>query len=320
MSQATDSHVSIALNKDVMLTPETQQLLEGLGIKHKETSQYELIGSVLSHKHVVKSFIVLKMRVTAILKAGIPFADMDDVIAITLSNIIPISTTRQTHEVHEEVYRVTSPILTNNIGIMPNEELVVRRSGDLLSLAHQQFEIQLNEADLKRIRESSIRKDRFALIMPDATMWRVVALHAYSLDEVIQQVNGLDACTLISRCSVDTGFYSTSALFKFDQPIYSYDGQRTDVLSWLRYAYEYGELPDNCDRAHPAILNWKAMVKAPDFDTQEFAQFMVFHACRHRSLLTAAKVEDNCVVTANGPMRPRDFFAQFDETSHAHQS
>lgn len=320
MSQATESHVSIALNKDVMLTPETQQLLEGLGIKHKETSQYELIGSVLSHRHVVKSFIVLQMRVTAILKAGIPFADMDDVIAITLSNIIPIRTARQSHPVHEEVYRVTSPILTNNIGIMPNEELVIRRSGDLLSLAHQQFEIQLNEADLKRIRESSVRKERYALIMPDATMWRVVALHAYSLDEVTRQVNGLDACTLISRCSVDTGFYSTSALFKFDQPIYSYDGQRTDVLAWLRYAYEYGELPDECDTSHPAILNWKAMVKAPDFDTQEFAQFMVFHASRHRSLLTATKVEGGCVVTAKGPMRPRDFFAQFDEISHAHQS
>ena len=85
MSQGDDFTVSIVLNKDVILTPETQQLLESLGIKHKETSQYELVGSVLSHRHVVKSLIVLQMRVTAIMKSGVPFAGLDDVIAVTLN-------------------------------------------------------------------------------------------------------------------------------------------------------------------------------------------------------------------------------------------
>lgn len=320
MSQASDSTVSIALNKDVILTPETQQLLEGLGVNPKETSQYELVGSVLSHKHVVKSLIVLKMRVTAILKSGVPFAGLDDVIALTINNIIPIKTVQQNrNDWKEEVYRVNAPLITNNIGIMPNEELVIRRSGDLLSLAHQQFEIQLNEADLKRIQEKSVRKDQYALIVPDATMWRVVSLRAYSLKEVVDQVNFNDLA-LFCRAAVDTGYYSTSALFKFHRTIYSADGQKTDVLDWLQHAYEYGELPDACNLEHPILLKWQEMVKAPEFGTNEFDQFMAFHACRFRSIQTAVKVENRRVITDKGPMRLRDFFAQFDEIDHAHQS
>lgn len=320
MSQASDSTVSIALNKDVILTPETQQLLEGLGIKPKETSQYELVGSVLSHRHVVKSLIVLKMRVTAILKAGVPFAGLDDVIAITINNIIPIKTVQQSrHDWKEEVYRVVSPLITNNIGILPNEELVIRRSGDLLSLAHQQFEIQLNESDLKRIQEKSVRKDQYALIVPDETMWRVVSLRAYSLKEVVDQVDFHDLA-LFCRAAVDTGYYSTSALFKFNRAIYSADGEKTDVLAWLQHAYEYGELPDACNTENPILVKWRAMVKAPEFGTNEFDQFMAFHACRFRSIQSAVKVENRRVVTDHGTMRLRDFFAQFDEIDHAHQS
>jgi len=320
MSQGDDFTVSIVLNKDVILTPETQQLLESLGIKHKETSQYELVGSVLSHRHVVKSLIVLQMRVTAIMKSGVPFAGLDDVIAVTLNNIIPIKTVQQNRsECSEEVYRTNAPILTNNIGIMPNEELVIRRSGDLLSLAHQQFEIQLNEADLKRIQEKSIRKEQYAFIVPDDAMWRVMSMRAYSMDEIVSQVNYHDLA-LFCRTSVDTGYYSTTALFKFQRPIYSADGKKTDVLSWLEHAYAYGELPEACDLEHPILVKWRAMVKAPEFGTHEFDQFMAFHVCRFRSIQSAVKVEGGCVVTDKGPVRLRDYFAQYDEIGHAHQS
>lgn len=320
MSQAYDSPVSIVLNKDVNLTPETLHLLEGLGINPKETSQYELIGSVLSHGHITKAFIVLKMRVTAILKAGVPFAGLDDVMAITISNIAPIQTVRVPVETeHEEVYRVVSPLITGNIGIMPNEELVIRRSGDLLSLAHEQFEIQLKESDLVKIKEKSVLKDRYAVIIPDKTMWRVVSLHGYSLPEVIEQVQ-VDPAALFCRTSVDTGYYSTSALFKFKRPIYTTSGEKTEVLDWLQFAYTYGEFPDDVDLEHPFIKLWTVMVKAPAFDSEEFVQFLAFNVCRFRSLTATVKVEDKQIRTDKGLVRPRDFFAQYDEISHAHQS
>ena len=320
MPQEYDSPVSIVLNKDVFLTPETLQLLEGLGINHKETSQYELVGSVISHRYMLRSVIVLRMRVTAILKSGVPFAGLDDVMAITLNSIEPIQTVRVPIELeHEEVYRVTSPLITGNIGIMPNEELVIRRSGDLLSLAHEQFEIQLQESDLTKIKAKSVRKDRYALIIPDKTMWRVVSLHAYSLPEVISQVQ-VDPAALFCRTSVDTGYYSTSALFKFSRPIYTTLGKKTEVLDWLQYAYTYGEFPETADLDHPVIAIWKVMAKVPAFDTDEFVQYMAFHVCRYRSLTATVKVEDKQIKTDKGLVRPRVFFAQYDEITHAHQS
>lgn len=321
MSQGYDFPVSIVLDKDVILTPETQRLLEGLGIKPGEASQYELIGSVLSHRHLVRSLIVLKMRVTAILKSGMPFAGLDDVMAITLNNICPVQTVRQPHHSEEvEVYRTTSSLITNNIGIMPNEELVIRRSGDLLSLAHQQFEIQLKESDLTRIKEKSVRKDRYALLIPDATMWRVVSLRAYSLAEVVDQVQ-VESCALFCRSTVDTGYYSTSALFKFETPIYTTDGKKTQVLTWLHHVYSYGEWPDDAHLDNPTLLRWRDMVKAPEFGSDEFAQFMAFHVCRYRSLPVRVTILNGQVQTDNGPMRLREFFAQYDDgTQHAHQS
>ncbi|MNV18379.1 hypothetical protein D3C71_1092010 [compost metagenome] len=320
MSQAYEFPVSIVLNKDVILTPETQHLLTGLGIDPKETSQYELVGSVLSHRHVVKSLLVLKMRITAILKSGVPFAGLDDVMAITISNIAPIQTVRYAPEVEqEEVYRVKDPLITNNIGIMPNEELVIRRSGDLLSLAHEQFEIQLKECDLAKIKEKSVRKERYALIMPDESMWRVVSLRAYSLPEVIEQVQ-VDPCAMICRSDLDTGYYSTSALFKLKRTIYNPDGKKTHVLEWLQHLYLYGEWPDDADLDHPIIQRWKYMHKVPSFDSDEFTQFMAFHVCRYRSLTATVRTEGRMIVTDSGPVRPRDFFAQYDEINHAHQS
>lgn len=320
MSQGYDSPVSIVLNKDVLLTPETQRLLSGLGINPKETSQYELVGSVLSRRHMVASMIVLKMRITAILKSGVPFAGLDDIMAITISNIAPIQTVRVGPDSEEEeVYRVRDPLITNNIGIMPNEELVIRRSGDLLSLAHEQFEIQLKESDLAKIKEKSIRKERYAVIMPDESMWRVVSLQGYSLNEVIEQVT-VDPCAMFCRSRLDTGYYSTSALFKLKRTIFNTDGKKTHALEWLQYLYLYGEWPETVDQDHPIVQRWKLMHKVPAFDTVEFTQFMAFHVVRYRSLTISVKTEGNMIITDHGPVRPRDFFAQYDEIAHANQS
>lgn len=320
MSQAYDSPVSIVLNKDVLLTPETQRLLAGLGINPKETSQFELVGSVMSRKHMVSSWIVLKMRITAILKSGVPYAGLDDIMAITISNIAPIQTVRVAPESEqEEVYRVQYPLITNNIGIMPNEELVIRRSGDLLSLAHEQFEIQLKESDLAKIKAKSVRKERYAVIMPDDSMWRVISLRGYSLDEVIEQVQ-VDPDAMICRSGIETGYYSTSALFKLKRAIYKTTGKKTYVLNWLQHLYLYGEWPDDAELDHPILARWKAMHKVPDFNTDEFVQFMAFHVCRYRSLTATVRIEGRMIITDKGPVRPRDFFAQYDEIAHANQS
>lgn len=321
MSQAYEFPVSIVLNKDVILTPEARQLLTGLGISPKETSQYSLVGNVLSHHHVVSTLIVLKIRVTAILKAGVPYAGLDDVMAITINSVAPIHTLRYAPVAVEdqEVYRVIIPLITNNIGILPNEELVIRRSGGLLSLVHDQFEIQLQESDLIKIREKSVRKERYALITPDKSMWRAVSLLAYSLPEVVEQVKA-EPCALFCRSSIVTGYYSTSALLKLTPPTYDTYGETTQVLEWLRFLYRYGQWPEQCDQQHPAILAWRSIVRAPDFDSDDFTKFMAFHVCRHRALLMTVLTEGRMIVTEKGPVSPYDFFAQYDETAHAHQS
>ena len=321
MSQAYEFPVSIVLNKDVLLTPETQQLLTGLGIDPKETSQYELVGSILSHQHMVEALIVLKMRVTAILKAGVPYAGLDDVMTITISNIAPIHTLRYAPAVEDdqEVYRVVLPLITNNIGILPNEELVIRRSGGLLSLVHKQFETQLQESDLLKIREKSVRKERYALITPDTSMWRVVSLRAYSLLEVIAQVK-VEPCALFCRTSIVTGYYSTSALFKLTPPIYNTYSETTQVLEWLNFLYRYGEWPKQCDQTHPVIECWRSIVRAPELDSDDFTKFMAAYVCRYRSLPVTVITEGRMIATENGPVSPYDFFAQYDETAHAHQS
>jgi hypothetical protein len=136
---------------------------------------------------------------------------------------------------------------------------------------------------------------------------------------MIEQLQ-VDPCAMLCRTAVDTGYYSTSALFKFDKTIYTVDGKKTNVLRWMQYIYEYGELPDDCDKEHPILLRWQQMVKAPDFDSPEFTQFMAFHVCRYRSLTISVKTEGTSIVTDNGLLRPRDFFAQYDEIAHANQS
>jgi hypothetical protein len=319
MSFATDVPVSIALNRDVMLTVETQRLLEGLGINPKDAAQYELVGSVLAHRQIVRSFIVLKMRITAILKSGMPFAGLDDVMAITINNICPVQTIRASPEYDEEIYRVREPVLTNNIGLMPNEELVVRRSGDLLTLAHEQFEIQVTEQDLEKITSKSAHKARYAVLSPDATMWRVVSVRSYSIKELIDQVK-LSPDSMFCKVDLDTGYYSTSALLNISRRVFDSSAKPTRVLDWLREFYEYGEFPPDANLQHPIVLRWKSMVQAPEFDTNEFSQFAAFHVCRYRGLTSPVRVENQMVVTDNGTMRLRDYFAQFDEIAHAHQS
>lgn len=302
--------VSIVLNKDVLLTPTTLKLFEGLGIDYRRGEEFAIVGHILSHRSFVQALTVLRMRVQSVMRNGVPFTGLNDTVTLTVSSVTPIQTVGDFERAEEEIYKLNRPIMTSNIGFLPNEEIVIRRDCDLISLTHGRVELQITEKDLEAIRQNSARKATYSVVIPDEQTWRVVAFSAYSPSDICKLVDLEDS---VSFCegSIPNGFYSTEALLPRLGTMLTKNNTPTRSFDILHDAYRTGEFSE-FDPEDPILKSWMRLTSAPPVDSPQFKDFLIYHAARFRDLSSPLTIRDGMILHGDDYLTPREYFSLLD--------